>query len=102
MGDAAMKRRPSAETTAADLAGTYTAGARPADINVPGYIGHLPDARTTPDSEAPAAARIAQWCFPARRQQAGSLSSEFAIRAGLNSEKLNRARSRMAETRRKR
>ena len=44
---------------------------------------------------------VLQWCIPLRRQQAGRLSSAPKAIAGLNSEKLIRASSKMAEMRRK-
>jgi hypothetical protein len=66
-----------------------------------GKKGHLPVCRTGPDDESDWLAAIAQWCFPPRRQHAGSSdTASRANNAGLISQKPKRATSRIAEMRR--
>jgi hypothetical protein len=43
-----------------------------------------------------------QWCLPSRRQHAGRFESESVDTAGLISETLKKARSKLAQSRRKR
>jgi hypothetical protein len=72
-------------------------GMAPAD----GNRGHLPGCREGPDGDSDCIAIIAQWCFPPRRQHAGSFESRSeANTTGLISEKLNRAISNNANVRR--
>jgi hypothetical protein len=67
----------------------------------PGYIGHLALALIlTPDGKLSPPIAMEQWCLPARRQHAGKPASASELKAGLNSEKLKSASSRIAGKRR--
>jgi len=66
---------------------------------VPGKNGHRLSRKLGPESDGMEA--IAQWCFPSRRQHAGSFDSvPEKVSAGLISAKLKRAINRAAGARR--
>ena len=74
------------------------AGARPAA----GYIGHLLLTRNpAPRCTGPSAPVIEHLCLPSRRQQAGRLVPESALKAGLSSDMLKSVNSKIAQNRRK-
>ena len=62
---------------------------------------HLPACKAEPDDDSDSVAIVAQWCFPLRRQHAGSFeSAPKASTEGLISEKPKRASSSIADARR--